>query len=65
MNNEKLAKIKQRIESMRLQAANLKTSDLVSLAVSLGGNKRKGGKHLIYINQFQGLRSVRITNHPG
>ena len=51
---------------MRSQIANLKTKDLVALAVSLGRTRRPGSGHPMYVSPLSspGVRSVAIPDHP-
>jgi len=67
MKEPMLNKLKSRLASLRNRSANIRSSELQSLAKSLGREKWKGrGKEPTWIsNIFPNARPISIPDHPG
>jgi hypothetical protein len=65
LTKEKIKRLRRRITELRNAKHNIRPSDLVSLAESLGRKLKKGGKHPTYISYLLTDRNpISIPGHP-
>jgi hypothetical protein len=66
MDKKKLERLERKIENMRLRLANIRASELISLAEALGRVKSKRGKEPVYVSELLPESTpISIPNHPG
>jgi len=65
ITKDKLSRLRSEIESLRAAKNNIRPSDLVSLARSLGREPAKRGKHPTYVSTLLQRNPISIPSHPG
>jgi hypothetical protein len=66
MDKKKLKKIKTKIDKLRNRIANIRYTELESIAKSLGRRRYNQGKELVYKSDLlPNSRPLSITKHPG